>query len=302
MQMALHVFSKELRHVGRGIGGVLAVALLVFGCGGRGPGAGDGKAVPGSVAVTKAPDAAQTAALSKTVARRDAFLSQTFAEATISEDDAPEGQVLPAETMTGKSVGKLFTEVKALWDKIPLATPTGKKIAYRAILDTDAGVIEIDFRPDIAPNHVRSFVALARAGYYDGLLFERKHHEESDIEPGEVLEYIEAGCPMGNGDENFGSIGYWLKPELSDKVRHEPGTVGAWHKEEADTAACKFYITLTKAPVMDGNFTVFGKVIRGLDVVRDIARRPLRKDEDLRDRPENPVVIKKVTIESRESN
>ena len=51
--------------------------------------------------------------------------------------------------------------------------PSGKRLDYRAVLNTDAGAITIALQPELAPNHVRSFVALARAGYYDGLVFER---------------------------------------------------------------------------------------------------------------------------------
>jgi cyclophilin family peptidyl-prolyl cis-trans isomerase len=246
------------------------------------------------------PSKAATKKGAAATSKQNPVLKQSFAEATISADDAPDGQVLPDKTFTGKSVGTLYSQVKDLWDKVPLVTPGGKHLTYRAILDTDLGTFEIDFRPDIAPNHVRNFVALARAGYYDGLLFERKHHEVAEDDPRVVLEYLEAGCPMGTGEENFGSIGYWMKPEFNEKIHHEEGTVGAWHSEEADTAACKFYITLTKAPFMDGNFTVFGKVSKGLDVVRQIAKQPLREEDEFKDRPKVPVMIKKVTIQARE--
>src|SRR5207249_4183040 len=96
----------------------------------------------------------------------------------------------------------------------------------------------------------------------------------------------------------YGSIGYWLKPELSEQVKHEAGTVGAWHAEEVETAACKFYITLDRAPWMDRNWTVFGKVTQGLEVARKIRARPTRAEEP--DRPREPVVIRAVTIETRE--
>jgi peptidyl-prolyl cis-trans isomerase B (cyclophilin B) len=234
-------------------------------------------------------------------AKRDPGMHRPFQEATLA--DAPDGQELPAQTMTGKSVGKLYTQVVDLWNTISFEAASGKRLNYRALLQTDLGTIEIVLWPDNAPNHVRNFVALARAGYYDGLVFERTVHEESDVDEMKkaVLDYVEAGCPLGTGDPAYGSIGYWMKPEMDEKVHHEEGTVGAWHAEEADTAACKFYITLTKAPIMDGNFTAFGKVTKGLDVVRKIASRPLRPDSEIKDRPENPVVIRKVTIVSSEA-
>jgi peptidyl-prolyl cis-trans isomerase B (cyclophilin B) len=282
---------------------VLLATLLVLGCGGGGkkeaadnkPATSEEKPAP-----AKDPAPAKAAALqaAPNKPKRDPMLHQSFAEATVPEP--PEGQYLPDKTMTNKSGGKLYSEAKALWDKILFVSSKGKRIQYRATLDTDLGSIDIEFRPDIAPNHVRSFLALAQAGYYDGLVFERTVHMVADDNPEAKLDYVQAGCPLGSGEENFGSIGYWLKPEFSKKVRHEEGTVGTWHQEEADTAACKFYITLGKAPVMDGNFTVFGKVAQGLDVVRKIAGQPLRKDDESRDHPEHPVVIKKVTIHTKE--
>jgi peptidyl-prolyl cis-trans isomerase B (cyclophilin B) len=268
--------------------------VLALGCGGGRPEVADEK--PKEPA--KGSEGTPTPAVSQAAhAKPDPFLYQPFAEATVP--DAPDGQELPAQTMTGKSVGKLYTQVVELWDQVRFVSPAGKRLKYSATLQTRLGPIEIELRPDIAPNHVRSFVALARAGYYDGLVFERTVHEESDAKDGVSLDYIEAGCPLGTGHPSYGSIGYWLRPELSDKVRHEEGTVGAWHVEEADSAACKFYITLTKAPVMDGNWTVFGKVTRGLEVARQIARRPVREDE-FKDRPREPVVIDKVTVHTQE--
>src|SRR5436305_898611 len=79
-----------------------------------------------------------------------------------------------------------------------------------------------------------------------------------------------AGCPLGTGENVSGSIGYWLKPECDeqqDPVLFEEGALGACRGDEKDTAATRFYITLTRAPYLAGNYTVFGKVARGLDVV-----------------------------------
>ncbi len=264
--------------------------VLALGCGGKHTEVADEKAdeaKPKAAGTAPAPAAAAPA-------KADAILRQPFDEATISE--APENQDLPAQTMTGKSVGQLYQKVRGLWDTITFATPAGKRVHYRAVLDTDEGVIEIELRPYLAPNHVRSFVALCRAGYYDGLVFERSVHEVSEVEGAGSVDYLEGGCPMGTGEPNYGSIGYWLKPEFNEQVHHEEGTVGAWHAEEEDTAACKFYITLTKAPIFDGNFTVFGKVTRGLDVAHKIAKRRPRDDDETKDHPETPAVIRKVTI------
>jgi cyclophilin family peptidyl-prolyl cis-trans isomerase len=233
----------------------------------------------------------------------DPQLHKPFKEATIAEP--PENQWLPEVTKTGKSIGKLYETIAGkdgcggLWDQIVFVSPSGKRLAYTATLKTSLGAIVLELWPDVAPSHVRSFLALAKASYFDGLEFDRTVREELDAAKGQFFECVEAGCPVGTGEPNYGSIGYWLKPELSDKVRHEPGTVGAWHAEELETAACKFYITLTPAPWMDGSWTIFGKVKQGLDVVRAIRNRPVQDDE-LRDRPRQPVVIESVTLQCRE--
>jgi cyclophilin family peptidyl-prolyl cis-trans isomerase len=233
---------------------------------------------------------------------------QPFDKATRRADDPPEECNRPPDaTVSGKPVFKLYNEVVRLWDTIRYVTPAGKRVAYSATIETDLGNIEIELHPEWAPNHVRNFVALARAGYYDGLFFDRVRHEESEDEAATPLESIEAGCPLGTGDPGNGSIGYWLNPETPEgdpKPTHEEGTVGACRGAEPDTAACRFYITLCKAPYLDGNYTVFGKVTRGLDVARKIHVRPVIVDDEDADgsrRPEKPVIIKKVTNHTQET-
>jgi cyclophilin family peptidyl-prolyl cis-trans isomerase len=274
----------------RGVFGLIAVPAMLLGA----TLAGCGRQQP-----DEAPEASSSAASARSVSAGDPRLQQPFAEAT-RQEPPPDWQRPPDLTLTGKSVGKLYTEVVHLWDRIRFTSDDGKPIAYSATLDTELGPIQIALRPDLAPNHVRNFVVLARVGYYDGLLFERAIHAKPDDQPEMVVDVLEAGCPLGTGDEGIGSIGYWLKPEFS-KEPHDVGTVGACHGLEPDSAACKFYITLTKAPLLDENFTVFGKVIEGLDVARRIFSQPVRNDPDYPegDRPEKPVVIRKITIHTR---
>lgn len=232
----------------------------------------------------------------------DPRLHQSFADATTKEP--PDGIGRPPDTtLTGKSTGKIYTEVVARWDDVKFTTADGKKITYRAQLDTELGPIQIELLPEIAPNHVRSFVALARAGYFDGLIFERVVRQlvfdTAGAKPETKIEYIEGGCPLGTGQVDQGSIGYWLKPEFNAQILHEPGVVGAVHMGEEDVSGCKFYINLCKAPILDGTYTIFGKVTAGLDVATQVMNAPVRQN-DLEfpdaDRPVKPVVIRKVTI------
>jgi cyclophilin family peptidyl-prolyl cis-trans isomerase len=231
---------------------------------------------------------------------QDDPLKQSFAQATRS--DPPEDWQPVDKTMTGKSVGKLYEAVKENWDSVALTAKDGTPLSFVAKLETDLGPIEITLRPDLAPNHVRNFLALAQADYYDGLVFERSVSEEAADNPADKLQYIEAGCPLGTGDPRVGSLGYWLKPEFTSQATHGIGTVGASHNQEADTAACKFYITLNKAPYLDGNFTIFGKVTKGMEIVQKIFQQPVRLDDNNPEgdhRPLKPVVIKSVTIQSK---
>lgn len=283
----------EFRLLGR-VG--LLSALLLGGCGKQTPTPDVQEA-----SVTVPADPVPVEATASTVAVDDPRWNQPFADATLTEPP-PEWHRPPDMTTTGKSIGKLYTDVVQHWNEIKFINPSGKRIGYRAVLDTDLGPIEITLRPDLAPNHVRSFVALCRAGYYDGLVFDRTVHEDIPDRPDTKLDLIEAGCPLGTGEAGYGSIGYWLKPEINPQATHEEGTVGASHGEEADVGACKFYINLGKAPFMDGNYTVFGKVTQGLSTARKILSLPVRNDAEYPegDRPVKPVVIRKVLIEAEE--
>jgi peptidyl-prolyl cis-trans isomerase B (cyclophilin B) len=215
----------------------------------------------------------------------------------VTEFSPDDQQPPPDRTRTGLSTGKLREEVVRRWKQIAFTSPSGKALAYTATLDTEFGPITIALRPEIAPNHVRNFVALAQAGYYDGLLFEHLIQQQGEGGAEAKLDLIEGGCPLGTGEPGIGHLGYWLKPEFNEKVTHEPGTVGACRDAASDSAACRFYITLSQAPAMDGNFTVFGKVVSGLDVARIIMQQPRAGDSMT---PEKPVVIRRVTVQTRE--
>lgn len=266
----------------------ITIAALLSGC---------GKGHPASADASGSADAAKG---SDAPANLDPRLHEPFADATT--DPPPEWHRPPDTTLTQKSVGKLYTDVVRIWDDIHFVSPSGKRVAYRATLETELGAIEIDLLPDLAPNHVRSFVALAGAGYYDGLVFDRTVHQEVTGRPDARVEYIEAGCPLGTGEAGYGSIGYWLKPEFNSQAPHDEGAVGAAHGEETDVSACKFYINLSKSADIDGNYTIFGKVTSGLSIARNILALPVRHDSEFPegDRPVKPVVIRKVTIRTEE--
>ncbi|MFO0881019.1 MAG: peptidylprolyl isomerase [Gemmataceae bacterium] len=228
-------------------------------------------------------------------------LHASFTDAVRGPDNPPADAVRPPdETVSGKKVHRILDQVRTTWDEIRFTTPAGKKISYRAKVTTTEGTFEVQLLSDQAPNHVRNFVALARAGYYDQLQFERVRQDQNEMK--QELHWLEAGCPLGTGMSGTGSIGYWVKEEFTpaEKMTHEEGVLGAIRGEEPDSAGTRFYVNLAKAPFLDGNYTIFGKVIDGMDLVRKIGRSPVVIDDEGNRRPEKAVVIEKITITTQE--
>lgn len=127
-----------------------------------------------------------------------------------------------------------------------------------AIIETDKGVIRFKFFQKEAPNTVANFVQLTNQGFYNGLTFHR-------VEPGFV---IQGGDPLGQGT---GGPGYTIKAEFNSRP-HLEGTVAMARANDPDSAGSQFYICLAPQPFLDGKYTVFGQVISGMDVVKQIAR------------------------------
>jgi len=157
-------------------------------------------------------------------------------------------------------------------------------------------------QPELAPNHVRNFVALATLQYYDGLRFDRIVAQEYKTEDGQSTKValLEAGAPLETAEPGRSHLGYWVKPEFNPGVKHDEGSVGACLLEcegNEETAAVRFYINLTPAPAMDGNFTIFAKVTKGLDVAKRVAQQPHGEEPgpDL-GRPTKPITIRKVNV------
>jgi len=127
---------------------------------------------------------------------------------------------------------------------------------YTATIETAKGNIVLELYPKVAPQTVNSFVFLAGEGFYDGLTFHR-------VVPGFV---VQGGDPQGNGT---GGPGYTLPAEFSD-VKHITGTLAMARTSDPNSAGSQFYITLAPTPHLDGQYTVFGQVREGMDVVQSI--------------------------------
>jgi len=151
-----------------------------------------------------------------------------------------------------------------------------------AVIDTSKGRIIIKFYPKEAPNTVQNFASLADQEFYDGLIFHR------------VIKgfMIQGGCPLGTGT---GGPGWQIDAEFS-AIKHEPGTVSMARSQDPNSAGSQFFICLERTPHLDGKYTAFGQVIKGMDVVKAIGD----VKTDAKDRPVDEVKIFKVRIMSKD--
>ena len=162
-------------------------------------------------------------------------------------------------------------------------TTTGQQ-APHVMLKTKFGEMEIVLFPDLAPKHVESFLKLAKSGFYNGTIFHR-------IIPGFM---IQGGDPLTKDPANrnrfgTGGPGYTLPAEFS-KVAHEKGILSAARTQDANSAGSQFFIMVAKTPHLDGQYTVFGEILKGVEVADTIVSQP----RDLRD---NPVERIEMTID-----
>ena len=176
-----------------------------------------------------------------------------------------------------KEGGKPVTEAvdpKAPYKSVAFAKGEKPKI----VMETTMGKIVLELWPDIAPKHCQSFVYLVNKGFYDTLTFHR-------IVPGFV---IQGGDPLGNGT---GGPGYSVPAEFSNKP-HEDGVLSMARSQDPNSAGSQFFICLGRLTSLDNKYTVFGKVIEGLDVVHKI-----EKVKTSGERPAEPVKMTKVSVE-----
>ena len=150
------------------------------------------------------------------------------------------------------------------------------------------GDIVLELYPDKAPNTVRNFVYLANDGFYNGLIFHR------------VIDgfMIQGGDPEGNGT---GGPSYSIKGEFphngfkQNDLSHVRGAISmARQSMDMDSAGSQFFIVQEDQVRLDGDYAVFGKVIKGMDIVDVIAQA----ETDRSDKPKTPVVIEKVTVDT----
>jgi peptidyl-prolyl cis-trans isomerase B (cyclophilin B) len=167
----------------------------------------------------------------------------------------------------------------------PAPAPAAPAAPLEAVVETGQGSFTIRLRPDIAPLHVALFVKTAKAGGYDGTTFHR-------IIPGGI---IQGGDPISKdparaAEYGRGGLGL-LKAEFSDLPFSRGMVAAARRPSSVDSGGTQFFIVITEQPSLKGQYTIFGEVSQGLDVVDAIARTPVQGDK-----PTARVEMRKVTV------
>jgi len=160
-----------------------------------------------------------------------------------------------------------------------------KKMAdTTGVIETKFGNIELKFFPDVAPNHVKNFIDLAKKGFYDGTTFHR-------VIPGFM---IQGGDPNTKSPDRskhgLGGPGYALKAEFNEKT-HKRGTLSMARAASPDSAGSQFFICVAPASFLDKQYTVFGEVVSGMEVADKIVSQPRDKKDNPNDRVEIKVKI-----------
>ncbi|MTI96153.1 MAG: peptidylprolyl isomerase [Firmicutes bacterium] len=148
----------------------------------------------------------------------------------------------------------------------------------------NGGTIQLELYPEVAPNTVNNFLALAGSGYYDGVIFHR-------VIPGFM---IQGGCPQGSGT---GGPGYSIRGEFSanghtNELKHERGVISMARTADPNSAGSQFFIMVDNAPHLDNQYAGFGKVVSGMEVADEVVNAP----RDMADRPTQEQKIRKVTV------
>jgi peptidyl-prolyl cis-trans isomerase B (cyclophilin B) len=152
---------------------------------------------------------------------------------------------------------------------------------------SDGSTIKIELYPKAAPNTVSNFIYLANKGFYDGLTFHR-------VIPGFM---IQGGDPKGDGT---GGPGYSIAGEFKangfeNGLKHTRGVISMARAQSYDSAGSQFFIMAADVSSLDGQYAAFGMVTEGMDVVDRI----VGVERDSNDKPLKPVVMKKVTVDTK---
>jgi peptidyl-prolyl cis-trans isomerase B (cyclophilin B) len=152
-------------------------------------------------------------------------------------------------------------------------SPPGK--APKALIKTKFGDMEIVFFPDKAPNHVQNFIKLSKSGYYNGTIFHR-------VIPGFMIQGGDPNTKDPKKPETYGMGGpsEKLKAEFND-TPHRRGIVSMARTNDPNSAGSQFFIVVKDSNFLDGQYTVFGEVVKGMEVADKIVSLPRNPRNDL---------------------
>lgn len=150
--------------------------------------------------------------------------------------------------------------------------------------ETNRGPFRVELFDDRAPKTTQNFASLVEKGFYDGILFHR-------VIAGFMLQ---GGCPEGSGR---GGPGYKIPDEFHPELGHDAEGILSMANAGPNTGGSQFFITLAATPWLDGKHAVFGRVIDGMDVVREIGSVAT----GAQDRPRDDVVMDRVSLDGDES-
>jgi peptidyl-prolyl cis-trans isomerase B (cyclophilin B) len=176
-------------------------------------------------------------------------------------------------------------------EKAPETPPGEKKDGKKevAVIKTAFGTIVFEFLPDVAPKMVANFKDLAGSKFYDGTTFHR-------VIPGFM---IQGGDPLSKdnnpNNDGTGEGPRKMQAEFTTKYSHERGIVSTARSSDPNSGSCQFFIMDKKSSHLDNKYTIFGRVIEGMDVVDKIVAVPTGRAN----RPTKNVVMESVTIETR---
>jgi len=189
---------------------------------------------------------------------------------------------------TGLAVDRVVVSKVSIRDKPadvpePFAIEPIEELArMRAVLDTTMGEITLSFTPEKAPNHVRNFLRLAQAGVYDGMSFHR-------VVKGFVIQsgHLPTRGPLSETQQSYVRQ---MKAEFNDQL-HDKGTLSMARLSDPDSASTSFFIVTARTQSLDNQYTVFGRVESGLEVVEKIEAVALNGEE-----PAQRVELRRVTL------
>jgi peptidyl-prolyl cis-trans isomerase B (cyclophilin B) len=153
-----------------------------------------------------------------------------------------------------------------------------------ATIETKFGNIELKFFPDVAPNHVKNFTDLANKGFYDGTIFHR-------VIPGFMIQGGDNNSKNPDkSSHGTGGPGYTVKAEFNDKP-HLRGILSMARSASPDSAGSQFFICVNDANFLDNQYTVFGEVVSGMEVVDQVVSQPRDGNDNPNERIEMKVTV-----------